>query len=373
MASVKSTKSFDTKYIFLILGVLVIIGIVIFFVWKTTHHSKGAVSNETLKLVKYVQENWTFDNSAVSENYGDLVQLETDYKTNYYSDIDNYNKAFEEAQANFKIFNDLYNALTSTGGTIPNIDEIKNKIDKEVVDINGLLGVSEPPTSFQVLYDKTKALNEDLAKISPLIGPAIEGATKAQDAGQKAIDSYDVVEKYTKQIEETQNAGKNILLTFKNSTPYKNIQTLISDADKTLALIAESITKTAEDVDKTLLETAQTKVEAIKAQLQQKIIDIEKILTHEEDITIDIPGRMNYIQGKIIYLTQKKEDLSTIDTNKIKLQTDITERLKDLGLLQNVFDYGNQIDTQYGNINTFLSDLQKIPQQNITPIPIPSS
>lgn len=370
MPSSKS-KLIDRKYIFLIICVLLIVGIIIFFVWKNSHKGKGSgtASSETLKLIKEIQENWTFDNPGISVNYGDLVKLETDYKTNYYSDIDTYNKSFQKAQSDVAAFINLYNALTQTGGTIPNIDEIKTKIDGEVKEINILLNQS-PQASFQVLYDKTKALNDDLAKISPLIKPAIEGATKAQEAGQKALDSCAEVKKNAEKIDETQKAGKNILSTFRNSTVYGNIQTLIGKANDTLALIDDAILKTAEDIDRSLLTTARTKVEAIKGNLKDKLDQIENILTHSQDIA-DISGMIKYIQGKIDDLTAKKSYLASIDTNKNKLQEDVVERLKDLGLLQNVFDYGNQINTQYDNVSTFLTNLQGIKPTIVTPIPIP--
>ena len=111
-----SSKSnlIDNKYIFLIIGVLFSVGIIIFFVWKNSHKGKGSgtASTETLKLIKEIQENWTFDNSVIAVNYEDLVKLETEYKTNYYSDIDTYNKSFEKAQADITAFISLYNALT---------------------------------------------------------------------------------------------------------------------------------------------------------------------------------------------------------------------------------------------------------------------
>ena len=365
-----SSKPNDKKYIFLIVGaVIAVIGIIIFLLWKNSHKDSKTGSSSTLELIKQIQENWTFDNPGISVNYENLVKLETDYKTNYYLDIDKYNKSFTQSQSDIKAFIDLYNALTQTGGTILNLDDIKTKIDEKVAEINILLNQTPQP-SFQVLYDKTKLLNDELEKISPLITPAIQGATKAQEAGQKALDSCAKVKDNAKKIEETQNAGKDILSTFKNSTVYGNIKTLIGKANTTLGLIDEAITKTAEEIDKRLLTIARTKVKTIKEDLQKKLTDIENILTHSQDIA-DTSGMIKYISAKMDDLTIKKTELTSIDTNKTKLQEDVVERLKDLGLLQNVFDYGNQINKQYDNISTFLTNLQGVKPTIVTPIPIP--
>jgi len=332
------------KY-FIIVVVLVILSLITYAILKSR-------SNYINNFV----EKWTISNRDSINTYNELIELHTEYMTNYEQDKKKYDDSFKEIEVSFYQFKNDDSIDTS----IKEIVQLQNLLQTSISDLNNLINDKVSTPLPQTLVDKINIIITSGTDLKSKLTDISTKIVSLKELGDKIIESINThLNVFVNHLKETVESGKDIINIFHNFSEYTYSQSILQKSNDILKSIdADESLKSLIKSDPVLLSKYNLVQENVN-KINKKIEEINATLNIDQTQIDYVTKIMDDTKSMLDDINIKKQAIDGFKSDTEKNLLDIAKILSNLDLSKNIFVSNIDITNSIQNLKDFYNNKLK--------------